>query len=214
MLGGGRRSKQSPKSNPLQDWSTRWRGGRASAFPSCGWVEARFLGRFVEDMGHRVVSAVAIPCHTWCGGSAVEPSGQGRHPSRRRGKCWGLEGVEMLLPEASGCPAVVCFGLFDHKVVCCVFPWFLPVHHLSLRLSRPKNFADRQSEDVPCSVDLLLVTCSGVSVVLPGPSTVSVEFRSVPSWLCCSGGFWLRVCLSHVSGWLKLVEVFVRCSST
>ena len=31
----------------------------------------------------------------------------------------GLNGVELLLPEALGCSNVVCFGCFDQKVVCC-----------------------------------------------------------------------------------------------
>ena len=55
--------------------------------------------------------------------------------------------------------------------------------------------------------DMLVVTCSGVIVVISGPSRVSM-FRLVRSWLFCSSGFWLRLFLSHVSGWLKLVEVF------
>ena len=66
-------------------------------------VGGAVLGRFVEDMGHRVVSAHAIPCvvaeaveggatrgteSLWReierGGGVVEPFGHGRHPSRRR----------------------------------------------------------------------------------------------------------------------------------
>ena len=35
-----------------------------------------------------------------------------------------LSSVELLSPEAPGCPKVACFGLFDQKVVCCVFVIF------------------------------------------------------------------------------------------
>ena len=53
-----------------------------------------------------------------------------------------------------------------------------------------------------------LSRASGVIVVVSRPSMVSVMFRLVRSWLFCSGGFRLRVCSSHVSGWLTSVEVF------
>ena len=53
-----------------------------------------------------------------------------------------------------------------------------------------------------------LSRASGVIVVASGPSLVSVVFRFARSWLFCNSGFWLRVCLSHVSGWLTSVEVF------
>ena len=46
-----------------------------------------------------------------------------------------------------------------------------------------------------------LSRASGAMVVVSGPSMVSVGFRVVRSASDC-------VCLSHVSGWLGLIEVF------
>ena len=46
-----------------------------------------------------------------------------------------------------------------------------------------------------------LSRASGAMVVVSGPSMVSVVFRVVRSASDC-------VCLSHASGWLRLIEVF------
>ena len=57
--------------------------------------------------------------------------------------------------------------------------------------------------------DMLPVTCKWCYCLsFLGPSMVSVVFRVVRSWWFCNGGFWLRVCSSHISGWLHRL----RCS--
>ena len=68
--------------------------------------------------------------------------------------------VEWLLPGSRECPKVLCFGFLDQRVTFCVFFLFLLVHHQSLRLSQPNNFADRQhARRHRAASDMLLVTC-------------------------------------------------------
>ena len=91
-------------------------------------------------------------------------------------------------------------------------PWFCPsfFHSSSsiVALSQPNNFADRQTRtNTPCGVRY--VACH-VKVVL------LLSFLGPPWCQWCSDWCALRssaavafgcVCLSHVSGWLRLVEV-------
>ena len=89
--------------------------------------------------------------------------------------------------------------------VCVCFSFF-PVHHQSLRLSQTHNFADRQcARRHRVTSEMLLVACNW---------RFCYRFCQWCSDWCapgCSatmafGG----VCLSHVSGSLRLVEVFTE----
>ena len=117
-----------------------------------------------------------------------------------------LHGVELLLLGAPGCPNVVCFSFSNIKwyVVGFGFSLLLPVHHESLRLSQPNNITERQYARIHrAASDMLLVTCKWRYGCRFWLSVVSVVFRVVRSAFDC-------VCVSHVSGWLRLIEVFAK----
>ena len=101
-------------------------------------------------------------------------------------------------------PKCCLFHFFEHKVVCCGF-WFslfLPVRHQSLRLSQPNNITEREYARIHSAASDMPVTCKWRYGRF-WPSMVSVGFRVVRSASDC-------VCLSHVSGWLRLIEVFAK----
>ena len=105
-----------------------------------------------------------------------------------------LCGVNLLLPGALGCLEVVCFGLFDQKVVFFASSSeiiaFVGTRQL-LQIGNTHEYTVRRQ--ICC-----LSRASGVVVVvfLSPP----VVFRFVRSWLFCCSGFWLRLFVA--SFWL------------
>ena len=95
---------------------------------------------------------------------------------------------------------------FFQKMECCVFFLFI-INHCVCRNQTTLQIGNTHEYTVQRQICCLSRT-SCVRVVVSGPSMVSVVFRLVRSWLFCNSGFWLRVCLPHVSGCLRLVEVF------
>ena len=92
---------------------------------------------------------------------------------------------------------VVCCGvLFDSSSSIIAF-----VANQTLQIGNTHEYTGRRQ--ICC-----LSRASGVSVVVPGPSVVSVGFRLVRSWLFLQQWLLVPSCLSHVSGWLRSVEVF------
>ena len=105
---------------------------------------------------------------------------------------------------ASGRPQVVCFGLFDQKVVCCgVF------HCIASSSSIIPFVATKQHCRSAIRTNTLLVTCKCCYLL----SFLGPPWYQWPSDWCalgCSAAVAFGcVCSSHVSGWLRLVEVFV-----
>ena len=101
-----------------------------------------------------------------------------------------LNGVELLLPRAPGCPEVVCFGFFTKEW----YVVFLPIHEQSLRLSQPDNLQIGNTHEHTVRRQICCLSrASGVTVVVSGPSTVH-------SWLLCSSGVWLRLFVARL--WL------------
>ena len=87
--------------------------------------------------------------------------------------------------------------------------FFLLVHHQSLRLSQTHNFAGRQYERThPVASDMLLVTwkwrycCRFWALHGLSGASIGALLVALQQWLLGAS------VLSHVSGWLTLVEVF------
>ena len=102
-------------------------------------------------------------------------------------------GSQKVLPDPiTGDATVPKSGLFQFVFcikkwyVVVVFPFFLPVHHQSLRLSKPNVFADRQyARTHPAASGVLFVTC---------------KWRYCCRFWALHGGFTWSVLLSVVSG--------------
>ena len=93
----------------------------------------------------------------------------------------------------AGYPEVVCFGFFLTKSgMLCFFFCKFTSNHCVCRNPTSLQIGNTHEYIVRCQM-CCLSRASDVTVVVSGPSELSVVFRLVRSWLFCNSGFWLRL---------------------